>query len=62
LRDYANCTELKSDYPHGVGRTGAVDKVSGGGTPVTTFTRNDELYAINAESDGDDDGIACEQR
>ena len=62
LRDYANCTELKSDYPHGVGQTGAVDKVSGGGAPVTTFTRNDELYAINAGSDRDGDGIACEQR
>jgi hypothetical protein len=53
---------LKADYPHGVGRTGAVDKVSGGGAPVTTFTRNDGLYAINADSDRDGDGIACEQR
>jgi hypothetical protein len=39
-----------------------VDKVSGGGAPVTTFTRNDELYTINAQSDRDGDGIACEQR
>ena len=62
LRDYANCKELNGDYPHGVGRSGAVDKVSGGGAGVTTFTRNDDLYALNSESDGDKDGIACEKR
>ena len=62
LRDYANCKELNGDYPHGVGRSGAVDKVSGGGAGVTNFTRNDELYALNSESDGDHDGIACEKR
>jgi hypothetical protein len=62
LRDYANCTELNADYPHGVGRSGAVDKVSGGGSPVTTFVRNDALYAANSESDRDGDGIACEKR
>jgi hypothetical protein len=62
LRDYANCTELNADYPHGVGRSGAVDKVSGGGSPVTTFVRDDALYAANSESDRDGDGIACEKR
>ena len=62
LRDYANCTELNADYPHGVGRAGAVDRVKGGGSGVTTFTRDDELYAVNSESDGDNDGIACEKR
>lgn len=58
---YANCTALNADYPHGVGRNGAVDKVSGSGKPVTTFTRNDALYAANTSSDRDGDGIACEK-
>lgn len=59
-KDYANCTALNADYPHGVGRSGAVDQTSG--TPVTTFTRNNALYEANAGSDRDKDGIACEKR
>lgn len=58
--DYANCSELNADHPHGVGRTGAVDSTSG--TPVTTFTVDDDLYNANSESDRDKDGIACEKR
>ncbi|WP_439031834.1 excalibur calcium-binding domain-containing protein [Gordonia terrae] len=57
--DYDNCTALRVDYPHGVGETGAVDSTSG--TPVTTFTVDDELYDANSESDRDKDGIACEK-
>jgi Excalibur calcium-binding domain len=52
---------LNADYPHGVGRTGAVDHVSGSSKPVTTFTVNDAVYAANASHDGDGDGIACEK-
>ncbi|PKZ65561.1 calcium-binding protein [Gordonia terrae] len=58
--DYANCSELNADYPHGVGKAGAVDSTSG--TPVTTFTVDDDLYNANSESDRDKDGIACEKR
>lgn len=58
--DYANCSELNADYPHGVGQAGAVDSTSG--TPVTTFTVDDDLYDANSESDRDKDGIACEKR
>lgn len=60
-RDYANCTALNKVYPHGVGKFGARDKTSG--TPrVTNFTRNNRVYGLNDESDGDNDGIACEKR
>ena len=58
--DYANCSELNADYPHGVGQAGAVDSTSG--TPVTTFTVDDDRYEANSESDRDGDGIACEKR
>ncbi len=58
--DYANCSALNADHPHGVGQTGAVDSTSG--TPVTTFTVDDALYDANSESDRDKDGIACEKR
>ncbi len=58
---YANCAALNVDYPHGVGRTGAVDHVSGSAKPVTTFTVDDAVYNANTARDGDKDGIACEQ-
>jgi hypothetical protein len=59
-RTFANCTELHSQYPHGVGRPGAVDHTSG--TPVTTFYVSQSLYDANSGSDRDGDGIACEKR
>jgi hypothetical protein len=59
-KTYANCTELHQDYPHGVGRPGAVDHTSG--PPVTTFTVDAALYDANQGSDRDKDGIACEKR
>ncbi|MBD0861966.1 excalibur calcium-binding domain-containing protein [Gordonia sp. zg691] len=58
--DYANCSALNADYPHGVGEPGAVDSTSG--TPVTGFTVDQALYDANDESDRDGDGIACEKR
>jgi hypothetical protein len=57
---FANCTELRTQYPHGVGRPGAVDHTSG--TPVTTFYVSQALYDANSGSDADGDGIACEKR
>ncbi len=59
-RKYANCTALNKVYPHGVGKPGAVDKSSSG--KVTNFTRNAKVYALNAGSDRDKDGIACEKK
>ena len=61
---YANCTNLNRSYPHGLGRSGAVDHVSSG-RPVTTFTRNTARYnqamSYNRGLDRDHDGIACEK-
>jgi hypothetical protein len=58
---YANCAALNAVYPHGVGRTGATDHVSGSTAPVTNFTVDDDVYAANTGRDRDGDGIACEQ-
>jgi hypothetical protein len=55
-KDYANCTEIRRIYPHGVGQVGAVDR----GGDVADFTRDNETYALNTESDRDNDRIACE--
>jgi hypothetical protein len=61
-RKYANCAALHRRYPHGVGRRGARDHVSGNSKPVTTFTRNNVAYNANRRLDRDRDGIACERR
>ena len=58
--DYANCTALNADHPHGVGDPGAVDSTSS--TPVTNFTVDQALYDANDESDRDKDGISCEKQ
>lgn len=55
---YANCTALRRDYPHGVGRPGARDHTSG--VPDTQFYVSAALYEANTKSDRDKDGIACE--
>jgi hypothetical protein len=57
--EYTNCTDLRVDYPHGVGRPGATDTTTG--SPVTEFTVNRAVYDANTKSDRDDDGIACEK-
>lgn len=61
-KTYANCTSLNGAYPHGVGKTGAIDRVRGSTKPVTNFTRNNAVYAANTKSDRDGDKIACEKR
>lgn len=61
-RSFANCAALNAAYPHGVGRPGAVDRVSGGKAGVTTFMVDSALYEANSKSDRDGDGIACEKR
>ena len=59
---YANCAALNVDYPHGVGRAGAVDKVASGNTPVTNFAVNEAVYSsVKTRLDRDNDGIACER-
>lgn len=59
---FANCTAMHQVYPHGVGRAGAVDHVSGTSKPVTDFYVDTALYNANAGSDADGDGIACEKQ
>jgi|GEM_PF-4491662 len=58
---YASCADLNKIFPHGVGRPGAVDHVSGGTRPVTTFYVSSWIYSGNPGRDGDKDGIACER-
>lgn len=60
-KKYANCTELNKDYKHGVARKGARDRTTSG-RPVTTFTVNNAVYALNKTRDRDRDGVACEKR
>jgi hypothetical protein len=59
---YTNCTALNKKYKHGVGKSGARDKVSGSSKPVTNFYVNTALYNANKKSDRDKDGVACEKR
>lgn len=69
LKSFADCTAMRRDHPHGVGRTNATDQTSG--TPVTNFLRHNALYSYNdgkdrrsgeKDLDRDNDGIACESR
>jgi hypothetical protein len=61
-----NCTSFNKAYPHGVGRAGARDRVSGRSGPVTSFKRSTAIYRIavhhNSGLDRDHDGVACEKR
>ena len=59
-KHYSNCTKMHKDYPHGVGKVGAKDKVSGHSKPVKDFYVSNGLYSANKGSDRDKDGIACE--
>jgi hypothetical protein len=56
---YANCDAMHQVFPHGVGRTGAVDHTTG--TRVTTFYVSTYIYNANTARDADKDGIACEK-
>jgi Excalibur calcium-binding domain len=66
---YRNCAALNAVYPHGVGRTGAKDHVSGKTKPVTNFTVSTTVYNLNNgprkgkeyDLDRDNDGVACEK-
>ena len=59
IKTYKNCTAMHRVWPHGVGRSGAEDRVTSG-TPVTNFLRSTKLYGKNTKSDRDKDGVACE--
>ncbi|MFN8518730.1 MAG: excalibur calcium-binding domain-containing protein [Chloroflexota bacterium] len=64
-KHYANCTALQKVYPHGVGKPGAKDKVSGRyqpGRSVINFKKSTALYNANDDKDRDGDGIACEKK
>jgi hypothetical protein len=55
-RKYANCTAMHHVYPHGVARTLAAARGDGHGAWVRP-----RVYNLNAGSDRDHDGVACEQ-
>jgi hypothetical protein len=61
-RSYPRCSSLQQDYPHGVGKSGARDRVRGSTAPVTNFKRSTRIYNQNRHLDGDGDGVACERR
>ncbi|MGC4176118.1 excalibur calcium-binding domain-containing protein [Demequina sp.] len=60
---YANCTDLKKDYPGGVAKSSStknlVRGVAEGGILSTTYVSS-SLYSLNASRDADKDGWACE--
>jgi hypothetical protein len=61
---YKNCTKLHADYPHGIRKKGAKDKVSGSSDPVPTklIPVKVKLYKANTKLDRDKDGVACEAK
>lgn len=71
-KSYKNCTELNKVYEHGVGKKGAVDKISGKvrADRVKNFTVSTTVYNLNNgprngaqhDLDRDDDGVACEKK
>lgn len=71
-KSYANCTALNKVYPHGVGRSGAKDKVGKTTKPVKNFKVSTTVYNLNNgphkkgsaeyDLDRDNDGVACEKR
>jgi hypothetical protein len=58
--DYKNCTNVHVHYKGGIAKPHAVDKRASGHAKYKPFV-NAALYAANAHSDRDKDGIACEQ-
>ena len=69
-KSYPDCATLNKVYPHGVAKSGAVDKTSG--KPVTTFWVQNAAYSVNDgphqsgtktdyDLDRDNDGISCEK-
>ena len=59
--DYKNCATVHLHYKGGIARPGAKDVRKGGGHARYKPFVNAQLYAANAHSDRDKDGIACEQ-
>jgi len=63
---YKNCTALHKHFKHGVGKSGANDKVRGKTKPVTNFKKSTKIYKAaikyNRRLDADHDGVACEKR
>jgi len=57
---FANCTDMHTVYPHGVGLPGAHDQTRSG-APVANFHVSAALYDANSGSDRDGDGVACEK-
>ena len=55
------CAAVNSTYPHGVGRTGAKDAVTGEVARVRGFAVRPKVYREHRALDADRDGIACER-
>lgn len=62
VQKFKNCAQLNQKYAHGVGKSGARDKVSNPRLAVKNFTVNTNVYNANKGLDRDKDGIACEKR
>lgn len=58
---YANCAAMNLNNPHGIGRPGAVDRVTGRTAQVRNFKVSAAEYKENISRDRDKDGIACEK-
>ncbi len=57
-KKFANCTALNKVYPHGVAKKGYQKNASGlTGRPKIS----NSIYNLNAGSDRDKDGVACEK-
>lgn len=65
-KTYKNCTALNKKYKHGVGKSGAKDKVRGKSKPVKNSKKSTKIYneamKHNRDLDRDRDGVACEKR
>jgi hypothetical protein len=59
--NYKNCATVHLHYKGGVAKPHATDKRRSGGHAKYKPYVNAALYAANAHSDRDKDGIACEQ-
>lgn len=60
---YLNCTEMRKHYPGGVAKSSSVKDIQNGvvgGKILTSTYVSASLYTLNAGSDRDQDGWACE--
>jgi hypothetical protein len=63
IKAYPNCTAMHKVYAYrgGIKKVGAHDKRTDGGHAKYTPYVSTKRYNLNAKSDRDHDGVACEQ-